>query len=83
MEMRLIRHSPRHFDHTFCRRLEYERDIAHCPSGEDGIVATCPECGCTMMYRGIARLRNETRVHHFECIHSYREVHSVSIVIPG
>jgi hypothetical protein len=34
-----------------------------------------------MIYRGIGRLRSGTRVHHFECVHSHREVHSLSIVI--
>jgi len=34
-----------------------------------------------MVYRGIGRLRSGTRVHYYECVHSYREVHSLSIVI--
>jgi hypothetical protein len=33
------------------------------------------------VYRGLGRLRNGKSVHYFECVHSPREVHSVSIVI--
>lgn len=81
MEQRHIRHRPRHFNHTLCRRLEIERDIAVCPDGEPHITATCPDCGFTMAYRGVGRLRSGSLVHYFECIHSYREVHTLSIVM--
>lgn len=81
MEARFIHHPPRHFDGTLCRRLEIEREIAHCPESRPEVSAKCPDCDCVMMYRGIGRLRSGTMVHFFECVHSYREVHSLSIVI--
>jgi hypothetical protein len=34
-----------------------------------------------MMYRGIGRRRDGQQVHFFECVHSHREVHSVSIIV--
>lgn len=80
VETHIIRHLPRRLDCTHVRLFEYERDILDGP-GLDGVVARCPDCDCAMMYRGIARLRNGTLVYHFECVHSHREVHSVSIVI--
>lgn len=76
-----IRHRSRHLDHTLFRRLEIEREITHCPDGQPEIAARCPDCDCTMVYRGIGRLRSGTKVHYFECIHSHREVHSLSLVI--
>ena len=80
VEQRRIHHRPRHFDHTLCRRLEYEREIVLSPADMPDITVRCPDCDCIMMYRGVGRLRNGTRVHSFECVHSYREVHSLSIV---
>lgn len=76
-----IRHPPRHLKYAVFRRLEIEREISICPDEQPEVVARCHDCGAVMMYRGIGRLRSGTRVHHFECIHSHREVHSLSIVI--
>ncbi|MBV9281184.1 MAG: hypothetical protein JOZ41_13970 [Chloroflexi bacterium] len=81
MEAQRIRHRPRHLDATLIRRLEIERECPSCPDGEADVVARCPDCDSTMLYRGIGRLRSGTRVHYFECVHSHREVHSLSIVI--
>ena len=81
MEVNAIRHPPRHLQHTLQRRLEIERTILDGPEDQPELVAKCPDCECTMIYRGIGRLRSGTRVHHFECVHSHREVHSLSIVI--
>lgn len=80
MDADVIRHSPRHINHTILRRVEIERDILNT---HDGVSAgiDCPDCGCVMVYRGIGRLRNGSRVHYYECIHSHREVHSLSVVI--
>jgi hypothetical protein len=80
MEQPFIHHRPRRLDHTFARRFEFEMDILDGP-GKDGIGARCPDCDCVMMYRGVARLRNGSLVHYFECVHSHHEVHSVSITI--
>jgi hypothetical protein len=33
------------------------------------------------VYRGLGRLRSGARVHYFECVHSHREVYSVSISV--
>ena len=82
MEQDIIRHRARPFRYTLTRLVEVGPDIRHCPDGMDGITATCPDCGFTMAYRGIGRLRNGNLVHHFECVHSHREVISVSIAIP-
>jgi hypothetical protein len=60
--------------------FEFEHDILDGP-GLDGVLAKCPNCDCTMMYRGVGRLRNGTLVHYFECVHSHQEVHSVSIIV--
>jgi hypothetical protein len=81
MESNAIHHAPRHLNHTLFRRLEIERDIMVCPEDEPGMLAKCPNCDCVMVYRGIGRLRSGTKVHYFECIHSPREVYSVSLVI--
>ncbi|HZU11870.1 MAG TPA: hypothetical protein VFB58_03450 [Chloroflexota bacterium] len=81
MEQQLIRHRPRRLDCTHLRVFEYETDILAGPRDEPHVVARCPDCDCVMMYRGIARLRNGTLVHYFECVHSPREVHCVSITI--
>ena len=81
MNVNIIQHPPRHFRNTLTRRLEIERDCPECPDGIPGASAKCPDCGCTMVYRGLGRLRSGTSVHYFECVHSHREVHSVSIVI--
>jgi hypothetical protein len=81
MEDNLVRHRPRHFNYTICRRIEIERDIAHAPFDQPHITATCPDCECVMMYRGIGRRRDGQQVHFFECVHSHREVHSVSIIV--
>jgi hypothetical protein len=81
MDQNAIRHPPRHFSFTLCRRLEIERDIADSPADQPDITATCPDCGATMAYRGVGRLRSGTMVHYFECIHSHREVHTLSIVV--
>jgi hypothetical protein len=77
----VIHHRVRPFDYTMSRRLEIERDISCCPDGQTSLTASCPSCGSTMMYRGIARLRNGASVHHFECVHSPREVHGLSILV--
>lgn len=81
MEENMLRHRPRHFDHTISRHMEIETDIANCPEGLPTTVASCPNCGSSMMYRGVGRLRKGTTVYHFECVHSHREVYSVSIAI--
>lgn len=81
MEQTRIHHRPRHLEATLTRRLEIERTCSGCPDGAPHVTARCPECDCVMMYRGIGRLRSGTRVHYFECVHSHREVHSVSILI--
>lgn len=81
MQQTRIHHQPRHLDSTLTRRLEIERTCSDCPDGEPHVATHCPDCDCVMMYRGIARLRSGTQVHYFECVHSHREVHSVSIVI--
>jgi hypothetical protein len=80
-DFQVIRHPPRHFHFTLTRRFEIERDCPHCPDGLPDAASLCPDCGCLMCYRGRARLRNGTLVHYFECVHSPREVHSVSVVI--
>lgn len=80
MEVIHIQRNPRHFDYTLCRVLEIEQEIPTGPNA-DGVLMQCPNCGATMMYRGIGRLRSGTRVHHYECVHSHREVHSISIVV--
>ena len=79
MEENMLHHRPRHLDYTISHHLEIESDISHCPEGMPSTVATCPDCGSAMMYRGVGRLRKGTAVHHFECVHSHREVYSVSI----
>lgn len=81
MEQRVIRHRARHFDHTLLKRVEMGLDCLDCPDGSPHITAICPDCDCAMMYRGVGRLHSGTLVHYFECIHSHREVHSVSFVI--
>jgi hypothetical protein len=81
MENTIIYHRPRHFHFTVSRRIEHGADCPHCPPDLPDTVAHCPDCDCRMVYRGIGRLRNGTPVHYFECVHSPREVHSVSIVI--
>lgn len=81
VEQRVIRHRPRRLDCTHVRVFEFERDILAGPVDEPHIVSRCPDCACIMMYRGIARLRNGSLVHYFECVHSPKEVHSVSILI--
>ena len=81
MDATVIHHPPRHFKATLSRRLEIEPDCRECPDGEPGLVAKCPNCGFIMAYRGIGRLRSGRQVHYFECVHSHREVHSLSIVI--
>jgi hypothetical protein len=81
MEAQVIRHPPRHIQFTLTRRVELEPDCPHCPPDLPALIARCPDCDCIMVYRGVGRLRNGTPVHYFECVHSPREVHSVSIVI--
>jgi hypothetical protein len=81
MERRVIRHAPKRIDVLLTRAREHGRDIIHCPADDPEASARCPDCDSLMMYRGLGRLRNGTLVHTFECIHSPREVHSVSIVI--
>lgn len=81
MEPTIVRHPPRHMRHTLVRRLEIEQECVDCPDGQPDIVARCPDCDCVMLYRGMGRLRSGTQVHYFECVHSPREVHSLSIVI--
>jgi hypothetical protein len=80
MEQGFIHHRPRRLDHAHARRFEFEMEILDGP-GKDGVTARCPDCDCVMMYRGVARLRNGALVHYFECVHSHREVHTVSIAI--
>lgn len=81
MEARIIRHPPRHISFTVLRRWEIERDLPPCPDGLPDSATSCPECDSTMAYRGKGRLRSGMLVHHFECVHSPREVHAVSVVI--
>ena len=76
-----IQHRPRSLDVTVLRSLEFESDCPHCPPDLPDTQARCPDCDCLMVYRGLGRLRNGTPVHYFECVHSPREVHSVSFVI--
>lgn len=80
MEARYIQHRPRHLHHVQVQIPEPGSDIAHGPDdGADAVM--CPDCGFTMMYRGIGRLHSGQRVHVYECVHSHREVYSVSVVI--
>ena len=65
----------------FDRLLEIESECPDCPEGEPGLSSRCPDCDSVMVYRGIGRLGGGTRVHYYECVHSHREVHSLSIVI--
>ncbi len=81
MDVHIIRHRPRHFRYTLSRRWEPERECSHCPDGMPHAAARCPDCESVMLYRGIGRLRSGKIVHHFECVHSPHEVHSVSIII--
>ncbi|HLJ66921.1 MAG TPA: hypothetical protein VKX16_06140 [Chloroflexota bacterium] len=81
MEASVVYHRPRHIQFTLARTLEIEPDCPECPKDDPGTVATCPDCGSKMAYQGRARLRSGVLVHHFECVHSHREVHSLSIVI--
>jgi hypothetical protein len=83
VELQVIHHRPRHIRYTLTRRLEIERDCPECPDDMPTLTATCPNCGARMAYRGIGRLRSGSRVRYFECVHSHREVHSVSIIVPG
>jgi hypothetical protein len=57
MEVNAIRHPPRHLQHTLQRRLEIERTILDGAEDQPELVAKCPDCECTMIYRGIGRLR--------------------------
>lgn len=81
MEHQIIHHPPRHMRYTLTRRLEIESECPDCPEDMPGLYAICPDCGCKMAYRGIGRLRSGTRVRYYECVHSHREVHSVSILV--
>lgn len=81
MEERVIHHAPRKIEFLVTRGLEIERDICDCPPNQDRSAVRCPECGCVMMYRGLGRLGTGSLVHAFECVHSHREVHSLSIVV--
>ncbi|HZS93380.1 MAG TPA: hypothetical protein VFA78_01155 [Chloroflexota bacterium] len=81
MDREIIHHRPRHMDRVIMRRWEMSREIVASPADDPELSARCPNCGCVMMYRGIGRLRNSKLVHVYECVHSHREVHSVSIVI--
>jgi predicted amidophosphoribosyltransferase len=83
VELNVIHHKPRHIRYTLTRRIEFERDCPECPDDMPDLVTMCPDCGAKMAYRGIGRLRSGTRVRYFECVHSHREVHSVSIVVSG
>lgn len=77
-----IHHRPRHIQFTISRRLEIEAECLHRPPDQSADEARCPDCDCVMVYRGIGRLRSGSLVHYYECVHSPREVHSVSIAIP-
>lgn len=81
MEAQIIRHPPRHISYTVLRRLEIERDCPECPDGLPQSATACPDCDSTMAYRGKGRLTTGMLVHYFECVHSHREVHAVSVVI--
>jgi hypothetical protein len=81
MEPTVIHHPPRAFHSTLSRLLEIESECPDCPEGEPGLWSRCPDCDSVMVYRGIGRLGSGTRVHYYECVHSHREVHSLSIVI--
>lgn len=81
MEPTVIYHPPRAFHSTLSRMLEIESECPDCPEDQPGLSLRCPDCHSVMVYRGIGRLGSGTRVHYYECVHSHREVHSVSIVI--
>lgn len=81
MEARFIQHRPRHIHHVHVQFPEGVRDIMTAPHESPDAVMACPDCECRMMYRGIGRLRNGQRVYVYECVHSHREVYSVSVVI--
>lgn len=78
-----IRHRPRHLSYTVTRTIEWEPEIAVSPADQPGVTAVCSDCGCVMVYRGLGRLHSGKLVHYFECVHSHREVHSLSIVVTG
>ena len=77
----IIRHGPRTIDFLVMRGLEIERDCCDTPDGLPDVAARCPDCESVMMYRGVGRLRDGRLAHVFECIHSHREVHSLSILV--
>ncbi len=81
MESTIIRHGPRGIHYSHIRRFEDEAEPLDGPVGVQFEASKCPECDCVMLYRGIALLRDGTKVHYFECVHSPREVHSISIRI--
>jgi hypothetical protein len=82
MEHTVIHNAPRAFHSTPARLLELESECPECPENEPALSSRCPDCDSVMPYRGNGRLGSGTRVHYCECVHSYREVHSLSIVIP-
>jgi hypothetical protein len=81
MEHTVIHHAPRAFHSTLARMLEIESECPECPEDDPSLHSRCPDCDSLMVYRGIGRLGSGTRVHYYECVHSHREVHSLSIVI--
>lgn len=82
MEARFIHHRPRRLDATHIRLREIGQDVTASPDGLPEGEIGCPDCGCLMMYRGVGWLRNGRLVHVYECVHSPREVYSLSVVIP-
>jgi hypothetical protein len=81
MENRTINHPPRRLDTTVLRNLEFEHECPECPDGKPDMMARCAECASTMVYRGLGMLKSGLHVHYFECVHSPREVHSVSLIV--
>ncbi len=81
MDSNIIRHNPRQFHFTLSRKIEVESECPDCPPDQPDLITRCADCGSVMVYRGIGRLRSGTRVHYYECVHSAREIHSVSLVI--
>lgn len=81
METRFIRHRPQRLDCVHIRIPETGRDIAHAPDEMPEQRVTCPECQAVMMYRGIGQLRDGRLVYVYECVHSHREVYSLSVII--
>ncbi|MGH2449298.1 MAG: hypothetical protein ACRDFS_11945, partial [Chloroflexota bacterium] len=81
VEVEVISHRPCRLDQTVLRRLELGDEITDHPETAPEVTMRCPDCCSLMMYRGVGRLRNGKLVHVFECVHSHREVISLSVVV--